>query len=135
MSATVLVIEDDEMVAEVVTIALTAEGYRVVHADTVQAGLASAEQQPPDVVVVDLGLANADGGETVAHLRTSSGGAEVPVIVMASRAMPADRVRGYNLGASAYLAKPFTAEELSEKVREAIADGGSAGEVGPDQNV
>ena len=135
MSATVLVIEDDEMVAEVVTIALAAEGYEVVHADTAEAGLASAEQQPPDVVIADLGLVNADGGQTIATVRTAGGGAEVPLIVMASRAMPADRVRGYNLGASSYLTKPFTAEELSEKVREAITDGGSAGEVGSDQDV
>ena len=135
MSATVLVITDDEMVAEVVTIALAAQGYAVVHADTADAGLASAEQQPPDVVIVDLGLANADGGQTIAKVRTAGGGTEVPLIVMASRAMPVDRVRGYNLGASAYLTKPFTADELSEKVRDAIADGVSAGEVRPDQNV
>lgn len=122
LTATVLVIEDDEMVAEVVRINLSAEGYEVVHAPSGPAGLAVAAQQHPDVVLLDIVLPDTGGWEILERLREETHDDDLPIIVMASRAMPADRVRGYNSGATAYLNKPFTAAELSEKVREAVED-------------
>lgn len=121
MPATVLVIEDDETVAEAVRINLTAEGYEVVHAPDGPSGLAAAARRPPDVVLIDLVLPEADSWSVLTDLREHAH-PDLPIIVLASRVMPVDKVRGYNLGATAYLNKPFTAGELAEKVRDVVAD-------------
>lgn len=122
MSATVLVIEDDEMVADLVRAALAPDGYSLVHAPNGEAGLSAVADESVDVVLFDLGVHETDPWGVLSRLRTHADDTDLPIIVLSTRAMPADKVRGYNLGATAYLSKPFTAAELSEKVRDAVAD-------------
>ena len=121
VATTVLVIEDDEMVTEVVRIALTADGYQVLHAPSGEAGFATLADHAVDLVLLDLVLSEGNGLDVLMRLREGKDAASLPVIVLASRAMPADEVRGEELGATSYLNKPFTAAELSEKVRAALA--------------
>lgn len=121
MTATVLVVEDDEMVAEVVRVGLTAQDFSVVHAATPEAGLASAAQQVPDLVLLDVSRVETGGWDALEQMRGEAGMADVPIIVMTPRALPADQVRGYSLGVTTYLTKPFTVEELLAAVDDALA--------------
>ncbi len=120
MSATVLVVEDDEMVAEVVRVGLAADGLTVVHAATAEAGVAAAGQQRPDLVLLDVSKVETAGWDALARMRDESGLTDVPIIVMSPRTLPADQERGYGLGVTAYLTKPFTVEELLSRVHDAL---------------
>lgn len=120
MGATVLVVEDDEMVAEVVRVGLGAEDFNVVHAANPQAGVAAAVQKRPDLVLLDVTRVETGGWDALARMRQEADIDDVPIIVMSPRTLPADEVRGYSLGVTAYLTKPFTAEELISAVRDAL---------------
>lgn len=120
MSTTVLVVEDDEMVAEVVRVGLTAHDYRVVHAANPEAGVAVATQQRPDLVLLDVTRLETGGWEALESIRAEAALTDVPVVVMSPRTLPADQVRGDSLGVTAYLTKPFTVEELVSVVRDAL---------------
>lgn len=120
MSATVLVVEDDEMVADVVRLGLGAQDFHVVHAANPEAGVAAAAQQRPDVVLLAVTRLETGGWEALARMHDEAGIGDVPIIVMSPRTLPADEVRGYSLGVTAYLTKPFTAEELISAVRGAL---------------
>ena len=122
MAITVLVVEDDEMVADVVRINLESEGFTVVHAPNGAAGLAAIAQDPPDLVLLDVMMPEVDGWTVLTRLRDEPATAKLPVIMLTAKAMPADQVRGYNLGANGYLPKPFAAPDLIEKVRHVLSD-------------
>ena len=126
MTQRILVVEDDEMVAEVVRVNLEAEGYEVTHALNGAAGLAAVSQQMPDLVVLDVMMPEVDGWTVLTRLRDDMATRHLPIVMLSAKAMPADQVRGYNLGANAYLTKPFSATELIEKVRQVLADVDSA---------
>ena len=114
------------MVAEVVRINLEAKGYEVSHAPNGAAGLAAIAQKVPDLVVLDVMMPEVDGWTVLTRLRDDPATRQLPVIMLSAKAMPADQVRGYNLGANAYLPKPFSATELMEKVAQVLADVDSA---------
>jgi DNA-binding response OmpR family regulator len=122
VTATVLVVEDDEMVAEVVRINLEADGFTVLHAPNGAAGLAAIAEHRPDVVVLDVMMPEIDGWTVLQRLRDDPATATLPVIMLSAKAMPADQVRGYNLGANGYIPKPFAAPDLVDKVREVLTD-------------
>ena len=122
MAVTVLVVEDDEMIAQVVRINLESEGFAVVHAPNGAAGLATIAQQRPDLVLLDVMMPEVDGWTVLTRLREDPATASLPVIMLTAKAMPADQVRGYNLGANGYLPKPFAAQDLIEKVRDVLQD-------------
>ena len=124
MAQSILLVEDDEMVADVVRINLEAEGYDVVHAPNGAAGLAVIAQSPPDLVILDVMLPEVDGWTVLGRLRDDPVTRSLPVIMLSAKAMPADQVRGYNLGATAYITKPFAAAEVVEKVTQVLSDVG-----------
>ncbi len=121
MSQTVLVIDDDEMVADVVRIALTAEGFEVVHAPSTDAGLTVIDDRRPDLILLDASIP--DAGTWSVIDRAHDGGDAIPVVLMAARTMPADQVRAYNLGATASITKPVLADDLVAAVRQVLAAG------------
>lgn len=110
----ILVIEDEEEILELIGMYLTRDGYQVVRAPTARQGLAHAEEQPPDLVVLDLMLPDMDGLEV---LRQVVAGADIPVLIVTARGDVADRVAGFRLGAEDYVVKPFAPEELLARVR------------------
>jgi DNA-binding response OmpR family regulator len=113
-SARVLVVEDDEAIADVLRRSLRAEGHEVQSAaDGVQA-LALAEQFVPDLVILDLGLPRLDGTEVLKRLRDEG---DVPVLILTARTETEDRVEGLDAGADDYLPKPFEREELLARTR------------------
>jgi len=110
----VLVIEDDREILDLLGMYLAREGYTVVRAANAAQGLAEAERQLPDLVVLDLMLPDMDGLEV---LRRMVAAADVPVLIVTARGDVADRVAGLRLGAEDYVVKPFATEELLARVR------------------
>jgi DNA-binding response OmpR family regulator len=110
----VLVIDDDDAVADVVARYLEHEGYEVETAADGRAGLQQAVGDAPDLVILDLMLPGIDGLEVCRQLRAL---APVPVIMLTARGQESDRVIGLELGADDYVAKPFSPKELVARVR------------------
>ena len=109
----VLIIEDDANTADLVALYLRREGFRALTANDGEQGLALAERNRPDLVVLDLMLPKVDGWEVCRRLRQMS---DVPVIMLTARDEEIDRVAGLTLGADDYVVKPFSPRELVARV-------------------
>ena len=111
----ILVVEDDEEIAQVLQRSLRMEGYEVkLAADGVQ-GLEEAHAFLPDLIVLDLGLPRLDGVDVAQRLR--EGGDEVPILILTARDALESRVEGLDVGADDYLVKPFERQELLARMR------------------
>ena len=119
-----LVVEDEERIASFLGKGLTAHGYAVEWASTGAAALRLGAGPDIALVILDLKLPDLDGFEVLAGLREQ--GVRVPVLVLSARAHVEDRVRGFELGADDYLAKPFAFEELLARVRARLRSGPAA---------
>ncbi len=110
----ILVVEDEEAIAEAVRARLASEGYHVKVAHDGPEALRAAGTEPPDLVVLDLMLPGMDGLEVCQELQKS---AWVPVLMLTARTEEADKVAGFAVGADDYLTKPFSLRELAARVR------------------
>ena len=110
----VLVIEDEERIRQFLQRGLTFEGYRVDTAPDGQAGLTSARENSPDIVVLDWMLPGMDGIEVCRRLRAAS---PTPILMLTAKDSVADRVLGLDAGADDYLVKPFSFDELMARLR------------------
>lgn len=110
----ILVVDDESRIREVVSYALSREGYRVSAAGDGQQALDIAAQDVPDLVVLDVMLPEIDGLEVCRRLRRSSA---VPVLFLSARGEEVDRIVGLELGGDDYLTKPFSPRELVARVR------------------
>ncbi len=114
MRATVLLIEDEEPIAEMLRGFFEREEFRFSHAPDGEQGLARIETRPPDVVLLDLNLPGIDGVEVCRRIRATS---TVPVIMLTARDTEIDKVVGLELGADDYVTKPFSPRELVARVK------------------
>jgi two-component system KDP operon response regulator KdpE len=96
---------------------LRARGYAVATAPNGQEALTQAQAQPPDAILLDLGLPDADGTELIGRLRRLS---RAPVIVLSGRTGPGDKIGALDAGADDYVTKPFSMEELLARLRAAL---------------
>ncbi|HEU5363117.1 MAG TPA: response regulator transcription factor [Gaiellaceae bacterium] len=122
----ILVIEDEPRILEFLRLGLEAEGFVVDAAEDGSAGLRLALAGPYELVVLDLLLPRLDGLRLLAELRRSR--AHVPVLILSARADLATKLRGFDLGANDFLAKPFSFDELVARVRVHLRRGGDAAE-------
>jgi two-component system KDP operon response regulator KdpE len=113
----VLVVEDEPALRQALAINLRARQYDVPVAGTGKAALSIAARQPPDVVVLDLGLPDMDG---IAVIRGLRGWTQVPIIVLSARAAQGDKVDALDAGADDYVTKPFGMDELLARLRAAL---------------
>ncbi|MGB3699549.1 MAG: response regulator [Gordonia sp. (in: high G+C Gram-positive bacteria)] len=116
----VLVVDDEPQLLRALRINLRARGFEVTTAATGAQALAAASRNPPDVVVLDLGLPDMDGFTVLDGLR---GWTAVPVIVLSARTDAADKVQALDAGADDYVTKPFGMEEFLARLRAAIRRG------------
>jgi len=121
----ILVIEDEEDIAELIRYNLEREGYRVVHAESGERGLEIVRRQRPDLVLLDLMLPGIDGLEVCKRVRADVAGAQTPIIMVTARGEEADVVTGLELGAEDYLTKPFSPRVLVARVRAVLRRRGS----------
>ena len=119
---TALIIEDDAPIRRFVRMALEAEGWNVVEAETLRQGLIDAGTQKPDLVILDLGLPDGDGVDLLHDLR---GWSAIPVIVLSARADEQDKIAALDAGADDYLTKPFSTGELLARVRANVRRAGT----------
>ncbi len=117
--ATLVVIEDDHHISDLVAMYLRRDGFRVLQADDAETGLAIVERERPKLVIVDIGLpGELDGLDVCRRLRSNANGDAdtVPVLVLSARDDEVDRVLGLELGADDYVTKPFSPRELVARV-------------------
>ena len=119
-----LVVEDEPRIASFLAKGLRAHGYDIEWASTGREALQLGVEPGLALVILDLRLPDLDGLEVLASLRGS--GATVPVLILSARGRVDDRVRGLDLGADDYLAKPFAFEELLARVRARLRPGPAA---------
>ncbi|SRR6266540_5294265 len=112
-SATVLVVDDERKIRELVRAYLEHDGYAVLLAGSGEQALATAARAHPDLVVLDLMLPDLAGEEVARSLRELS---EVPIVMLTAKASEDNRVAGLRLGADDYLVKPFSPRELVARV-------------------
>jgi DNA-binding response OmpR family regulator len=122
--ASVLVVEDDPMVRAALIRDLAARDHAVRSVGTALDALREVSRTPPDLVILDLGLPDLDGGEALRMLR---GVSEVPVIIATARDDETEIVRLLNAGADDYLIKPFTGEHLSARLAAVLRRSGRSG--------
>jgi two-component system response regulator ResD len=115
--ARILIVDDDETVADVVSRYLEREGFEVQSVSDGPAALESAERWHPDLIVLDLMLPGIDGLEVCRRLRLTGA---VPVIMLTARGGESDRVVGFEVGADDYVAKPFSPRELTLRVKSVL---------------
>lgn len=116
-SPRILVVEDETPIRKFLRISLESHGYRMQEAETAASALRIAAAEPPDAVILDLGLPDADGLDVIRRLREWS---SVPIIVLSARGREADKIAALDGGADDYLTKPFGAGELLARLRVAL---------------
>jgi DNA-binding response OmpR family regulator len=113
-----LMIEDDERLAGMVSDYLGANGYQVSHAPDGASGLSQLQQALPELVILDLMLPDVDGLQVCQRIRGLPGSAgQVPVLMLTAKGDPMDRIIGLEMGADDYLPKPFEPRELLARIR------------------
>jgi DNA-binding response OmpR family regulator len=125
---TIVVVDDEANIADLVGMYLDREGFRVVKASTGTEGLDAVQQHRPRLIVLDVGLPDLDGLEVCKRIRAHS---QTPVIFLTARDGEIDRILGLELGGDDYLTKPFSPAELVARVKAVLrrTDGAPAPEV------
>lgn len=116
----ILVIEDEETVRENILELLDAEGFDAIAAENGRIGLAKAQQHLPDLILCDIRMPELDGYGVLTALRSESKTAEIPFIFLSAKAAKTDLTVGMDLGANAYIIKPFTLMELLDTMEQVL---------------
>ena len=111
---TILVVEDDAPIRNLITTTLRAHDYKYLTAGNGEQAILAASTQQPDVVLLDLGLPDVDGVQVIQRIRTWS---NLPIIVISARSEDEDKIQALDAGADDYLTKPFSVEELLARLR------------------
>jgi DNA-binding response OmpR family regulator len=125
---TLLMIDDDEQLVELVREYLTPHGFQVDAAHEGHDGLIALRATPPDLVILDVMLPGLDGYEVLRRIRQSS---RVPILMLTARGEETDRIVGLELGADDYLGKPFNPRELLARIRAVLRRSGDEGDDSP----
>ena len=116
MAETILAVDDDIDILELVQMSLTTEGFNVVTANNGMSALEKAKAHLPDIILLDLMMPVMDGFEVIGKLRAEPETRAIPVIMLTARAQTHERVQGLNAGADDYITKPFDLDELTARI-------------------
>jgi len=116
-SSSILVVEDEPAIQELVSFTCASQGYRVLRADSVGAARSSIRDALPDLVILDWMLPDRNGIEWLRELRADERTKALPVIMLTAKGAEGDRVAGLDAGADDYVVKPFSPRELLSRVR------------------
>ncbi len=114
MSKHILLIDDDALLVKSLAFTLTQNGYRATTATSAHAGLAAIDQDPPDLILLDIGLPDLDG---LSVLRQIQKDRATPVIFLTARRRELDEVLGLELGAEDYITKPYNEDVLLARIK------------------
>jgi CheY-like chemotaxis protein len=122
VKAKLLLIEDDPIARRLVELQLSTEGYELVTAPDGLQGLKIISENPPDLVLLDLMLPGLDGFEVLSRIRSDPKTAQLPVIVLSAKSRPTDTETANKMGASGYITKPYTKDELIGLVASSLSE-------------
>ena len=120
-----LVVDDDDVIRQLISVNLELEGYEVHTAVDGQDCLDKVKDVQPAVITLDIMMPRLDGWETAARLRSDASTAGIKVVLLSARAQEADLRRGDRIGVDAYLTKPFDPDDLVETVRRLADEAGA----------
>lgn len=112
---TVLIVEDEKNIVDILRFNLQREGYRTAEAYDGEAGLAAAQREHPDLILLDVMLPRMNGFDVCRALREA--GDNVPILILTAREEEEDKINGLELGADDYITKPFSVRELMARVK------------------
>src|SRR6266536_2277827 len=130
MASTVLVVEDERKLRDLVRSYLERAGFTVLSTDSGAEGITMALSSAPDLVILDLGLPDVPGETVARELRATGPTAGTPILMLTAKTAEEDRIRGLELGADDYVTKPFSPRELVLRVQAILRRGGVAAEQG-----
>ena len=113
-TSTILVVEDDSAVRNLISTTLQAHNYKYLLASNGETAILEASSHNPDIILLDLGLPDIDGIEIIKKVRSWS---NMPIIVISARSEDSDKIEALDVGADDYLTKPFSVEELLARLR------------------
>jgi DNA-binding response OmpR family regulator len=120
LKRTLLVVEDEKDIRDLLRFHLEQEGWTVREAETGEEALKRAEAERPALILLDIMLPGADGLEVCRRLRAGAGATQVPIIMLTAKAAEVDRVLGLEIGADDYITKPFSVREFRSRVKAAL---------------
>lgn len=120
MSAKILIVDDEPEILLLLGSRLESEGYQVITAGDGQMALERAKKEKPDLIILDLMLPKMDGYKVCGLLKKDSRYAKIPIVMFTARAQEEDKRLGEEVGADAYLTKPFDASVLLGKIQALI---------------
>jgi len=112
----ILIVEDEKDIQELIRYNLSKEGYRVTSADSGEEGLKTAQSLHPDLVILDLMLPGLDGLEVCRQMKKNSATAHIPIIMLTAKGDESDIVAGLEMGADDYVTKPFSLKVFTSRV-------------------
>lgn len=121
-SKTVLYVEDNEFNLKIVRQLLSRTSYRLIEAVNGEEGVATAQSELPDLILMDIQLPKLSGLDATRQLRAEPKTAHIPIIVITSFALSGDSEKAKDAGASAYLAKPYSPRELLQMIRKLVPE-------------
>ncbi len=121
--ATILIVEDEQDIRELLAYSLAREGFTAVEADSGVAALNLARMKRPDLVILDLMLPGMDGLSVCRQMQRDPATADIPVIMLTARGEEVDRIVGLELGAADYIVKPFSLREVALRIRAVLKRG------------
>jgi DNA-binding response OmpR family regulator len=130
MAATVLVVEDERKLRDLVRSYLERAGFTVLTTDSGAEALTMAMNSAPDLVILDLGLPDVPGETVASELRATSATGSTPILMLTAKSAEEDRIRGLELGADDYVTKPFSPRELVLRVQAILRRGTSDARTG-----
>lgn len=117
MSATILVVEDEPQVQELVAVNLEHAGHRVLRASSAEEAEAAIRAELPDVLILDWMLPGESGVSLARRLRGAERTQRLPILMLTARAMEQDKIAGLEIGADDYITKPFSPRELAARIK------------------
>ena len=120
MATTVLVVEDDPVIIDLLTLTLELEDWTVLRAKDAVSAFEIARTEGPDIVVSDVMMPGRSGLDLIADLRSDLATSGIPVILLSARALAAEVAEGYSAGAIDYVTKPFDPDDLIERIRKVL---------------
>lgn len=122
MSQRILIVEDTEDNRQIIRDLLSSVGYELIEAEDGAAGVALAQSEHPDLILMDIQLPQMDGYEATRRIRAVPELAKVPIIAVTSYALSGDEAKTRAAGCDGYIAKPFSPRQLLAKIREFLPE-------------
>ncbi len=122
----ILIIDDDKAIVELVKVNLEMHGYQILSANNAISGMALAQQEIPDVIILDLMMPELDGFTACQRLRQNDSTKEIPILMLTALSRTEDKVSGFNAGTDDYLTKPFELNELYVRIRALLRRSGKS---------